>query len=111
MVTDHRHGSSQSVRDRAIRSASINFTQATATPVAAPGVGKKIILLGVSVSDTASIANYVSFSGGTGTILVAMGPGGDAMWEGEYPLSENTALSLTASDTLVGSLQYVVVPA
>lgn len=112
MITDHRKTHTE--LDNAISSATQALVAAgsTATQVAAPGVGRKIVVTGISAVDTSGAANtlaLLSASTNKGNLLLPAS-GGQVFLNAPVYCAENEAFRITSTGAAVGLVSYSILP-
>lgn len=113
MILDHRR--SNSLLDNALSTGTQALVAAgsTATQVAAPGVGRKVLCTGISAVDTSAAANtlaLLSASTNKGNLLLPAS-GGQVFLNAPVECAANEAFRITSTGNAVGLVGYAVLPA
>ena len=112
MITDHRRHHTE--LDNAILSdtKALTLSAATNTQVAAPGVGRKIVVTAIDAVDTAGAANtlnLLSASTNKGNMELPSN-GGHVVTNTPIHCAENEAFRITADGNGTGFLAYSILP-
>lgn len=114
MVTNHKQGSYDILANALSRTTiAITTSNATTVQVAAPGVGKKIVITFLSLVDTSAGAHTCVVKSGTTTRgnVVVPSSGGEVLPGVPLELAENEAFNTTDTAAATGLLAYAICPA